>query len=871
MKIGDIRELVRKNMENHGCVVTDLRVQPNPYRGWLLWLVSDAFKGMPSKERRAIALDGLDNEHFEFVELMTPEERTWAGTVPLDSDLENIPLWPEALGKARSLTSIDALFASDLDEELSPPLICTFYSLKGGVGRTTALAYAALILASKGYKVVCVDMDLEAPGLTPLFGRESEMQEGMGVVHILGSLDRGETVDLRRHLIRGHESLDLYLVPAGQPDAEYARLLRLIDPVAWYREEENPLHRMVDLLRNLSLAPDVILFDARTGFQALNAPFLFEISDLAVITLFPHPQAHRGTGEIVRALLASKTLREAQGRKLTPMPRFLISPIPASNAPEVVKRYQHRALEWIAEWLSIIAHSERLAEGDITHFVPYRESVATSDSILTGAESWNDYRPIAEWLLGFLRGPDESTRSIGTAQHKLDVLDSLHFKGDTAERQQQFLETFVETALVVKALSPDVPLILGRKGTGKTAIFRRLAEKSDRFIVVALAPSPLRKDRPWVLGADGFKQVDAMLRLLSADWREMWALCTAIAINSEWKGNPALPNPDSRFPQVASLRPKSELEFVDTIKQVLSISGAGLLVADWLDKLDIAVPSGAIVLFDGLDTGFGNTDADRQRRQVAIQGLFSFLTDRGERFKNIRLKVVLREDIWQSLRFENKSHLFGRSVSLKWNDQVDFLRVVLKQATQSTAFVSFLSQQDTGNYQRMNVDQWPNEVVFQAWNILVGERMKGGGTAFTRNWVWNRLADGNNDRIPRYLIQLFEEAARWEREESKKNDYDRSLIRPRGLIEALAKVSPRALSALKDEEFPQLEKLFDRLRELRSSPINARDIENLSDLVALAREVGVLSVYEGTEENVERYKVPDIYLAGLGMARKGQA
>jgi hypothetical protein len=295
------------------------------------------------------------------------------------------------------------------------------------------------------------------------------------------------------------------------------------------------------------------------------------------------------------------------------------------------------------------------------------------------------------------------------------------------------------------------------------------------------------------------------------------------------------------------------------------------LVADWLDRLDRAVPAPTLLLFDGLDTGFGNTEADRARRQTAIQGLFSFLTDRGEQFKNIRLKVMLREDIWQGLRFENKSHLFGRSVSLKWNEQVDFLRVVLKQAMRSQEFARFVMPQGAAMYRNTPIDQWPTEIVFKVWNLLVGERMKGGNTAFSRNWVWNRLADGNGDRIPRYLIQLFEEAVVWEREESKANAYDRSLIRPRGLIEALPKVSPRTLSALKDEEFPQLETLFERLRSLRSSPVNARDIADLGDLVTLAREVGVLSVYEGTEDQVERYKVPDIYLAGLGMARKGQA
>jgi len=41
--------------------------------------------------------------------------------------------------------------------------IITFYSYKGGTGRSMALANVAWILASNGYSVAAVDWDLEAP------------------------------------------------------------------------------------------------------------------------------------------------------------------------------------------------------------------------------------------------------------------------------------------------------------------------------------------------------------------------------------------------------------------------------------------------------------------------------------------------------------------------------------------------------------------------------------------------------------------------------------------------------------------------------------------------------------------------------------
>ncbi|WP_019884105.1 FxSxx-COOH system tetratricopeptide repeat protein [Streptomyces purpureus] len=47
--------------------------------------------------------------------------------------------------------------------------VVTFYSYKGGTGRTMALANTAWILAANGYRVLAVDWDLEAPGLHRFF------------------------------------------------------------------------------------------------------------------------------------------------------------------------------------------------------------------------------------------------------------------------------------------------------------------------------------------------------------------------------------------------------------------------------------------------------------------------------------------------------------------------------------------------------------------------------------------------------------------------------------------------------------------------------------------------------------------------------
>ena len=50
--------------------------------------------------------------------------------------------------------------------------IITFYSYKGGVGRSMALANVATLLSKWGKRVLMIDWDLEAPGLENFFLQE---------------------------------------------------------------------------------------------------------------------------------------------------------------------------------------------------------------------------------------------------------------------------------------------------------------------------------------------------------------------------------------------------------------------------------------------------------------------------------------------------------------------------------------------------------------------------------------------------------------------------------------------------------------------------------------------------------------------------
>jgi hypothetical protein len=85
-------------------------------------------------------------------------------------------------------------------------------------------------------------------------------------------------------------------------------------------------------------------------------------------------------------------------------------------------------------------------------------------------------------------------------------------------------------------------------------------------------------------------------------------------------------------------------------------------------------------LYDDLDEDFPEAG---EVRQQALTGLFQLVQScDANRLTEIRFKIFLREDIWNRLSFDNKSHFTGRYIILQWT-RIDFLRLALRQAIQS--------------------------------------------------------------------------------------------------------------------------------------------------------------------------------------------
>lgn len=172
----------------------------------------------------------------------------------------------------------------------SPPRFA-FYGLKGGVGRSTALAVAAADLASRGKNVLVIDLDLEAPGLGSILLRDDRLPE-FGVLDYLASETCGvDTAAMLQDLVGGSPFTTgagvVDVVPVvgtstlERPSGFFSKLARAYTPGALRgRYQEKDFSAKIEgLISDLTALRryDAVLIDVRAGLHETSAASLLSL------------------------------------------------------------------------------------------------------------------------------------------------------------------------------------------------------------------------------------------------------------------------------------------------------------------------------------------------------------------------------------------------------------------------------------------------------------------------------------------------------------------------------------------------------------------------------------------------------------------
>jgi MinD-like ATPase involved in chromosome partitioning or flagellar assembly len=190
--------------------------------------------------------------------------------------------------------------------------VITFYSFKGGVGRTMALVNIAAEMVRCGRKLLVVDFDLEAPGLET-YKQLRPPKPHPGIVEYVTDFRRtGEAPNPLDYMYEtkpiGKKGGRLWVMPAGRRDDAYRNALASLD---WQRlyEHEDGFLLFEDLKKGWEeeLQPECVLIDSRTGDTDVLGICTRQLPDAVVLMFTPNEQNLAGLENVCREIRGEET------------------------------------------------------------------------------------------------------------------------------------------------------------------------------------------------------------------------------------------------------------------------------------------------------------------------------------------------------------------------------------------------------------------------------------------------------------------------------------------------------------------------------------------------------------------------------------
>lgn len=230
-------------------------------------------------------------------------------------------------------------------EEPPPGTIITFYSYKGGTGRSMAVANAACWLGRKvstsSRKALVMDWDLEAPGLHRFFAPQVDRPENVarpGIINYFDALHKklkqneglyAELVSEWGWKVLDRElPLDDYIIPnvlpgvdfikAGEFNAAYTELVSAFNWVEFYSQFGD----VIETFRLLIVSKyTYCLIDSRTGFTDISGICTMLMPEKLITVFTPNHQSLSGVIDLLaRAAAYRRASNDFRPLSVFPLP-----------------------------------------------------------------------------------------------------------------------------------------------------------------------------------------------------------------------------------------------------------------------------------------------------------------------------------------------------------------------------------------------------------------------------------------------------------------------------------------------------------------------------------------------------------------------
>ena len=375
------------------------------------------------------------------------------------------------------------------------PYMMAFHSFKGGVGRTLHAIVMAFALEDSNQKVLLIDGDFEAPGISwAVTEPEISFADFINLAH--SSADPFEEIPFIARELKNQKQNNIFLFPAFR-SLDQMRSLE-IKPEHVFRFSDEPFI-LTDLVEALGkeLGVSHIIIDLRAGISELSSSWLLDprIANVFVTTL--GSQSIQGT-KVMLELLAGK--QKEFGLVEGELPSLIISRVDPTMLKEVEDAWNNpeQAGDFIQSRNT--AELRNLYDSYLHTLFPAEEGPRGGDVNLGISQVYsellvlpNDWSAIGKQI-GVTGIKDNLRRILANAIQREPEEGSVPFDGDLeesrkelakiapqlvhAEGQDEVVDFYRSRAIknLVNRNQTRLPnlVIIGAKGAGKTFLFRQL-------------------------------------------------------------------------------------------------------------------------------------------------------------------------------------------------------------------------------------------------------------------------------------------------------------------------------------------------------------------------------------------------------------
>lgn len=444
-------------------------------------------------------------------------------------------------------------------------------------------------------------------------------------------------------------------------------------------------------------------------------------------------------------------------------------------------------------------------------------------------------------------------------------IDKLSFGSLNAEDDAELLSYFHRTTAYYGVLEPGIRFILGPKGSGKSALFRYVPKKavfeglSDALIVSFPFPD-------LSFYKDHLQQILSVEPKLELTWQFLMAIATAASLGSlsthtlsgrlmefvhRWTSNrpgllrqllasiPSLEAFSVKLAAPAGLaQPLRLTEITDAfalIHEILATEGREAWL--FMDKLD-------------------ETADQFDKPQVVLQALMrvqSGLT----KYDTVRLKMFLRDDIYDELPYVNKDHFSNQILRLSWEPQD--MAIILAART----LASF------GELDEMPKVDKAMSVLSKVFDPVPGAELVA--------WMTSELSDARGFASPRDAINFAEQAVQRQKVFDNRGEQkpEKALVSHAAIEHAMIEASQSKLHDFLYGAFPEVKQRVEALRGLKKPVFSSAEFEQLTgatdkaDFYVVAQKLqrtGAVTPYANASiTTASHFQVGRIYRRALGI------